>query len=73
MKKKVIALGAGVTGLGVLALLIFILFWGEEPAQIEDVLTPVMVSVPHNGTIQRSLHYSGTLKPETTITVMSKE
>jgi HlyD family secretion protein len=72
MKKKVIALGAVVMSLGLLVFLVFILFWGEEHTQTEDVLVPVMIAIPHNGTIQRSLHYSGTLKPEITITVMSK-
>ncbi|MBN1798558.1 MAG: efflux RND transporter periplasmic adaptor subunit [Spirochaetales bacterium] len=72
MKKKVIVLGAVVVSVGLMALLVFVLFWGEGHAQTEDVLIPVTVTVPHNGTIQRSLYYSGTLKPETTITVMSK-
>jgi len=72
VKKKVIVLGALVMGLGLLAFLVFILFWGEERTQTEDVRIPVVVTLPRNGNIQRSLHYSGTLKPETTITVMSK-
>jgi HlyD family secretion protein len=72
MKKKVMAAGGFVIGLGVLAFLIFILFWGEEYTDPGEGLVPVVVTSPHKGSIQRSLYYSGTLKPETTVTVMSK-
>jgi HlyD family secretion protein len=72
VKKKVIAGGVFSIGLGLLAFLVFILFWGEEHTNPEEGLVPVVVTLPHKGSIQRSLHYSGTLKPETTVAVMSK-